>query len=374
MNCKVNSQSLAKSIGRIQGGLLEKSLGNIGLKVSDSKLSLAAFDRTIAIYCTIDCTAQETGEVFVPAKLFSDLVKELPDGEVYLERKDSWVKVLAGENQSFSMQLPCLDDTAWKDPSLAHAQSVSAEIDAEKFAYMIDQVLFTISHESSRNYASVGYMHKVKNDQFRLVGTDGFRLSYCETQFDTPEGFLSQGVCLSKRALLELSKMASEGFEKIKLTLTADNSTLVAQVPDYSIYILLSAVRYPNYKGVLPKKLGIKMEISRSLLQSVSKRVLLAADKTRSLQLNLTPSHLTLSSKSSGASEGHENIALNEYNGSSCKLAINGKYFTDALNNMSSPSLDMLLETEEHPIILKPKEELENCHSQHILVPIRERD
>jgi DNA polymerase III sliding clamp (beta) subunit (PCNA family) len=52
--------------------------------------------------------------------------------------------------------------------------------------------------------------------------------------------FLKQGVCISKKALNELARMASEGFENIDLSISSDGTTMVAEVPDYKIYLRLS--------------------------------------------------------------------------------------------------------------------------------------
>jgi len=68
-----------------------------------------------------------------------------------------------------------------------------------------------------------------------VVGTDGFRLSFCELAAPMPDSFLPNGVCLSKRALTELQRMCGEGFETIKVAIAADETTLVAQVPDYTM-------------------------------------------------------------------------------------------------------------------------------------------
>ena len=119
---------------------------------------------------------------------------------------------------------------------------------------MIEQVQFCVAQDSPRNYGSVASYTSPTVRACRLVGTDGFRLSYCEVETAMPDGFLDNGVCLSKRALSELQRMCDEGFEKIRLSIADDETTLVAEVPDYQIFVRLSAVKYPNYMGVLPTR------------------------------------------------------------------------------------------------------------------------
>ena len=73
------------------------------------------------------------------------------------------------------------------------------------------------------------------------------------------------------------------GVRREMASIAADETTLVAEVPDYRIFIRLSAVKYPNYMGVLPSRKMAVVLVSRPHLQSVTKRVMLAADKSRAL-------------------------------------------------------------------------------------------
>jgi DNA polymerase III sliding clamp (beta) subunit (PCNA family) len=205
------------------------------------------------------------------------------------------------------------------------------------------------------------------------VGTDGFRLSLCDVDTNPMGEFLASGVCLSKRAIGELQKISSEGFEFVTLSVSGDGTTLVAEVPDYKLYIRLSSVKYPNYAGVIPKKQASQVEVSRSQIQGMAKRILLAADKSsRALQLNISQSALTLSSKSTVGSEGREEFPLAGYSGKDCHLAVNGKFLTDVFATTPSEMINLQFESEDDPIVIVPTSEPSSCHSRHVLVPIKE--
>ena len=239
---------------------------------------------------------------------------------------------------------------------------------------MLEQVNFCIFQDSPRNYGTIGYLHKDNEKRIKLVGTDGFRLSLCSLDLKTPESFLKNGVCLSKRALSEILKMCHETEENLKISISKDSSTLLASIDNYQLYVLLSAVKYPNYQSVLPKKLGKSLSLSRGKLQNVVKRVLLAADKTKAVQLNFTKTRLTLSSKTLGSSEGREEIAIDGYRGENCTLGVNGKFLTDIFMHAISDDMRISFESEEHPLVFVPKEEPTGCSSQHVLVPIRDSE
>ena len=131
-------------------------------------------------------------------------------------------------------------------------------------------------------------------------------------------------------------------------------------------------MKYPNYLGVLPGFDLTPVKVSRPYLQSVTKRVLLAADKTRAIRLCFSDSSLTLRSRTIGSSEGKENIDLEEYQGGQRELAVNGKFLTDVFSTIGSDEIVLNFRTEDDPIVVIPKKEPESCHSMHVLVPIRE--
>lgn len=372
MRVKVEKAQLSTATSRSQGAMTERNLAQIGFRALNGHLQLMAADRVIAIYSNFDCEVLEEGTVFVPAKLFSDVVRELPEGAVELFEEASQLVLVAGEKREFTMKLPKIEDRAWQE-ALHFEGAVEVELPCDKLAYIIEQVQFCVVTDSPRNYGSVGYLHRPNENTLRLVGTDGYRLSYAQVELDgLSADFLKNGVCLSKRALQELDKMCSEGFPSLTLSIAPDQTTLEASVPGYQLFVRLSAVRYPNYYGVLPKNNGSAVRLQRPYLQNVAKRVLLASDKTRALQLCFSDYSLTLRSRTLGSSEGHESIALADYAEGDRELAINGKFLTDVFSTMSSDEVTINFGSDEDPVVLVPFTEPSSCHSMHVLVPIKE--
>lgn len=371
MKVKIQKPELSLATSRSQGAISDRALAHIGMKASGGKLQMSVADRVLVVFNALPCDVVKDGEVFVPARLFSDVVRELPDGAVTLEATEGFLVITAGTADEFVMKLPRIKEKDWREPPRIDLKNY-ADLPCEKLYYMIDQVQFCVAHESPRNYGAVGFLHRSDERKLRLVGTDGFRLSYSEMEIELPKGFLDSGVCLSKRALNELQRMCGEGFETVRLAISDDQTTMVASAPDYELYVRLSAVKYPNYQGVLPKENLVPIKISRPHLQSVTKRVLLAADKSRALQLSFADSRLTLRSRTQGSSEGMESISLGDYRGGKRDLAINGKFLTDIFSTIASEEVTLNIRTEDDPIVLVPKDEPQNCHSMHVLVPIRE--
>jgi DNA polymerase III beta subunit len=372
MKFSVSKADLAVAVNAVQGAITDRSLAQIGLKVSrDHQLQCTASDRFLSIYYRIECETEEEITCFVPAKLFSDTVKELPLGRVEFEIIDRLLHIKAGDRYQFHMMIPLIDETMWKDATIpGDVQQI--KVPSDKLLYTIEQVQFCINQDTTRNYGAFGYFHSPNQKGLRLVGSDGFRLSYCDIDIDIPSTFFTPGICLSKRALNELLRICNQGYENIELFLNNDRTTLIAKAPNYEIFMRLSTINYPHYPDVVYRGESASVLISRHHLQAVTRRVLLAADQKRALKLKFSPHQLTLSSKTLGSSESFENVALEDYDGTECQIAVNGKFLSDVFSTTTSDKIMIHFSHEKEPIVIKPTEEPTSCHSVHVLVPIQE--
>ena len=109
MKITIKSSNLSSCTQRVQGALTEKALAQIGLKVAENTLELFATDRVIAIYSSSACDVTNEGECFVPAKFFSDVVKELPNGEITIEQQDSSLLIRAESDTHFMIKIPIIE-------------------------------------------------------------------------------------------------------------------------------------------------------------------------------------------------------------------------------------------------------------------------
>src|SRR3990167_1435844 len=91
MKIKVLKENLLKNIQTVQNIISTKAtlpiLSNILLETKKDSLRLYATDLDIGISCGIPVESIEEGAITIPAKRFSDIVKELPDGEIIINVK-----------------------------------------------------------------------------------------------------------------------------------------------------------------------------------------------------------------------------------------------------------------------------------------------
>jgi DNA polymerase III subunit beta len=371
MQIKLSHAELKAAASRMQGTVSDRTLSAIGLKAENNLLTITATDRVLAIYSKADCDIATEGTCFVSGKIFIDLTRELPDGVIALNTDDKYLHISSRGPTNFDMKIPLVTDITWHQPPVIETTN-KATLPSDAVAYMVNQVQFCISQESPRAFGTVGFMHKIDGSSIRLVGTDGFRLSYCDIKTEIPAEFLAEGVCLSRRALNEIIRMCQDGDQHIAMSIDDTNSTIEIESSRTRLFIRLSAVRFPNYLGVLPTANLNLVKISRTQLQSMMRRVMLAADKSRALQLCFSSSSLTLRSKTVGSSEGLEQIEIKGYRGPDSELSVNGRYLADVFSAISGDTITVQFKTSQDPIVIVPEQDADICKALHVLVPIRE--
>lgn len=371
MHVEISPVDLKLAVSKLQSTVSDRSLSAIGLRAENGQLHLAATDRILSVFTVLPCKIATEGVSFIPGRLFLDVVRELPETTTRLLVEEGHLLIETLNDSHFSMRIPIMNDQTWKEPPTISTNN-SCRIPSDRLTYMINQVEFCISQESARAFGTVGMLHRSGPNKIRLVGTDGFRLSYCDIETSLPPEFLKDGICLSKRAISELQRIAQSGYSEVEIRIDSDGNCMHASVDNYQIFVRLSSVKFPNYEGVLPSANLHFVKLSRPMFQTAMKRVLLAADKSRALQLSFSNSSLTLSSKTLGSSEGSESIALDGYKGVQRDLFVNGKFLSDVFSATSSEKLMLQFKAPEDPIVVVPDEELPKCKSLHVLVPIRE--
>lgn len=373
MKFKINKKNLITAANRVQNIISDKILVFINMKAMGNKLYISAFDRIVASYSEFDCDVATEGEVAVPGKMFLEVIKQIYEETVNIEKLDNALIIHTGEREDFFIKLPIEEERKWKDPPEFNSK-YSFEFKTYQLKYMIDQVQYCISADATKEYCSVAFFHKTQKGKYRLVGTDSVRLSYCELDsVIINEESLFSGVTLTKKTLTELNRVCSEGYEKVTLVISEDMSTLSVSFPSYKLFSKLSTVKYPNYESVLPSASYKYLKISREHLINSIKRVLLAADKSGILYMTFVDSALVLEARDIGISESRERIFIPDFHEVNQKLCFKGSSLIEILSVVNSDMISLNIQTEEEPMLIIPLEQPEGCKTLHYIMSIDEK-
>ena len=150
MKFSINQSELQNALSVVLKGIATRStlpiLSGIYLDAHDDTLTLQATDLELSIQYSVSALIEETGKAVVPGKLFSEIVKNLPDAAVHVAAEDDSA-VITCDTASFSIKTLDAEDF----PGFPHVdvqQEVS--IPFTQFASMVKRVARVVSKDESR--------------------------------------------------------------------------------------------------------------------------------------------------------------------------------------------------------------------------------
>ena len=378
MQVRVSKQALHTVTSRVQASFGEKAQAHahVSMNADSRGLMLQAADWLLTTFNCIECEVIEPGSCHIPAALFFNIVRELPEGDAELNCADSKVLVItSAQSKHFYFKLPCIEQS-WSEPeSLQDGECLN--FGAVELDYMIGQVISTVQIESPRPYATVGCFQKPDAGTLRLVASDGYTLSYCDFQGSDAIASFPDQMCVSRRALLELQRACREcEADNIGLYVLRQGRVLAIASENRQVYIRVSAVDFPRYISALPNIEEMQSCLAiRSEFQTALKRVLLATNRSRKgVRLEFCAGNLLLQAGKSSSSECQESLALAKHTTKeTAAIDVNGRFINNILATIAYDKVIIYFVNDERPIVIIPETELPSCRSQHVVQPIRER-
>src|SRR5688572_14606976 len=186
MKVTVERAELLKSLGHVHRVVERRNtipiLANVLVKAEKAALNLKATDLDLEVIETVAAEVSPAGSTTVPAHMFYEIVRKLPEGsQIVLEASgDRAVLAIRAGRSKFTLQtLPESDF-----PDLAAGEMTHAfKLGAADLKRLIDKTQFAISTEETRYYLNGIYLHAAANGKtqvLRAVATDGHRLAQVE--------------------------------------------------------------------------------------------------------------------------------------------------------------------------------------------------
>src|SRR5262249_22827165 len=220
MKVTVERAALLKSLGHVHRVVERRNtipiLANVLIRADKSKLAFRATDLDLEVTETIDAEVAPGGSTTVPAHMFYEIVRKLPEGaQVQLEASgDRAVLAIRAGRSRFTLQtLPESDF-----PDLAAGEMThSFKLGAAELKRLIDKTQFAISTEETRYYLNGIYLHSAgsnKEPTLRAVATDGHRLA--QVELPLPDGAAGMpGIIVPRKTVAEVQRLIEDTTSEI---------------------------------------------------------------------------------------------------------------------------------------------------------------
>lgn len=320
-------------------------LSHILLETQQDKIKMIATNLDIGISCVVPVDIQEGGAITVPAKRFSDIIKELPDNEITITTKKNNLVVIETPACQFKiMGLP--REEFPKLPEFKDSEVIKLEQTGLK--KILQLTSFAVSSDETR-YILNGILFKILKNHLIVVATDGKRLAVVEKKL-SQETEREISIIVPIKTIYELNRSLQDEGE---LSLVLGPNQAMFDLGKVVIISRLIEGEFPDYKQVVSVPSENKMGIGRErFLLAVRRAALLSTVDYQAVKLELFKNKLVLSKSTPDVGESREEIDV-DYQGKEMIIGFNPGYLIDVLKNLSEEKVELELSDSEKPGVIR---------------------
>lgn len=359
---------ILKAINSVVKGVASKTtmpiLEGILIQTNDNEIKLTTYDLEIGIEYIMECEVKEQGSTVVNAIMFSEIIRKLPDTEIYISVNDKNLLEIECEGSLYKLATMNPDEF----PELPKIEiENSIEVDQNVLKNMIRKTIFAVSSEESRPIFT-GCLFEIENNKLSLVAVDGFRLALRSIYLNKQTNNFS--AVIPGKTLNEVNKIISDSFEPIKIGV-AKNQALF-EMDNCKVVTRILDGEFLNYKNVIPSNWETRVKAEKSSLQNSFERVSLISsssvekEKKYPVKVQVDIGKVIISCTNQTGDAKEELYVATE--GKNLEAGFNPKYFLDSLKAIDDEEVYVEFGTSISPCLIKS---VENNDYTYMILPIR---
>ena len=260
MKIVCNKSDLVKGVNIVSKAVPGKTtmpiLECILIDATTDIIKLTANDMELGIQTEIAGEIIDRGMIAIDAKIFSEIVRKLPDNEVSIETDDRLQTTIVCEKAKFDISgkpgnefayLPIIE----KDDSIAISQFTLKEV--------IRQTIFSIADTES-NKLMTGELFEIKDNVLRVASLDGHRISIRKIELKNPVS--DYKMVVPGKTLIEISKILSGEAESM-VEISYTNNHIVFEFDNTIVVSRLIEGEYFKIDQMLSSDYDTKVRINK---------------------------------------------------------------------------------------------------------------
>ena len=320
------------------------------IDATQGQIKLTANDMEIGIETVIDGEVVEKGIIALDAKIFSDIVRKLPDSDITIETDSSFKTTITCEKAKFNIIGKSGEDFSYlpeieRNDSIVVSQFTLKEV--------VRQTIFSIA-DNDNNKLMTGELFEINEDELKVVSLDGHRISIRKIKLKNSYG--NKKVVVPGKTLSEISKILSGDTDKDVNIFFTDKHVLF----EFDQTIVVSRLiegEYFRIEQMLSSDYETKVKVNkRELLDCIDRATLLIKEGDKKpIIINITDQDMELKINSTVGSMD-ESMDIQK-SGKDLMIGFNPKFMIDALRVIDDEEIDMYLVNPKAPCFIKDAEE-----------------
>lgn len=370
MKLIINKTILLENLDYVSKALSTRNiipvLNGIKFELTKDGLKLTASDTDLTIETFIDKKdikdIKEEGTLIIIGRYLIELIKKLPDEYIKIEDLDGTKAVIETDNSKYNFN--CYDTSEFPDIKL---EEVSNPIKLNSYAFrdIINQTSFAVSTQESRPLLT-GINLKITNDLFECTATDSYRLA--KVAFKLPTNSKNVvNIVVPSRSINDFIKLITNESE---ISLSVHSNKVLFKINNIMFQTSLLNGSYPNTDNLIPKKFEYTIDVdSNNFFNVIDRASLLAQAKEKNIiQMSINNNILKITSQSQEIGKVEEKMECVNETGKDINISFSAKYMLDAIKTVKGSKIQILLNGEIQPIIIKSKD---NKNLTQLILPIK---
>ena len=320
------------------------------IDASANEIKLTANDMELGIETKIEGEIAERGVIALDAKIFSEIVRKLPDSDVIIETDASFKTTITCEKAKFNIPGKSGEDFAYlplieKNDCIRISQFTLKEI--------IRQTIFSIALNEN-NKLMTGELFEINDNRLKVVSLDGHRISI--RNIELKESYEHKKVVVPGKTLMEISKIIPGSVEDDVQIFITDNH-IIFEFERTTVVSRLIEGEYFRIDQMLSTDYETKIVINkRELLDCIDRATLLIKEGDKKpIIMNVTDGNMELKINSFVGSM-NEDIEIDK-EGRDILIGFNPKFFIDALRVIDEERITLYMVNPKAPCFIRDEYE-----------------
>lgn len=320
------------------------------IDATEGFIKFTANDMELGIETKVQGEIAEAGSIAIDAKIFSEIVRKLPDNEVVIDVKDETTANITCENAKFNILIKSAEDFSYL-PVIEKKDRIT--ISQFSLKEIIRQTSFAIN-DAEKNKLLTGELFEVNGNKLKVVALDKFRIAI--RNIELKEDYGHYKVLVPGKSLNEISKILTGGVDDDVNIYFTSNHVLFEFDETIVVSRLIESTNFFDTDKMISNDYKTKITINKKEMANCIDRatLLIKEGDKKPVFLSIKDTEMELSINTFIGSMD-ESIPISK-DGGDLLISFNPKFLIDILRVLDEEQVNMFFTNSKAPCFIRDEE------------------